>query len=366
MAESNYEIAAAGAAEVTAPDLPYAPKLPDGYRPNLALIACGGITEWHLKAYAKGGLPVVAYADLDLSRAEARRDAYSPGAMVTTDFREVLRRDDVEVVDIAAHPAERPALVREALLAGKHVLSQKPFVLDLDEGERLVELAASRGLRLAVNQNGRWAPHFSYLRQAIQAGLIGEVLAAHFAVHWNHDWVAGTPFDEVKHVVLYDFAIHWFDALTSFMGDRGATSVFASTSHARGQSAKPDLLGQAQVTYEGAQASLVFDAYVRYGSRDTTFVAGTLGTLESVGPDLGKQSVTLTTEAGAASPTLEGAWFPDGFLGTMGELLCAIAENREPSNSAADNLRGLALCFAALRSADTGEPQVPGRVRSVG
>jgi predicted dehydrogenase len=46
---------------------------------------------------------------------------------------------DIEVVDIATHPADRVPLLHAALNARKHVLSQKPFVLDLDEGERLVD-----------------------------------------------------------------------------------------------------------------------------------------------------------------------------------------------------------------------------------
>jgi predicted dehydrogenase len=58
-----------------------------------------------------------------------------------------------------------------------------------------------------------------------------------------------------------------------------------------------------------------------------------------------------------------GKWFNDGFRGAMGELLCAIEENREPSNSARDNLRSLALCFAAVKSADTGKSQIPGKIR---
>jgi hypothetical protein len=40
-------------------------------------------------------------------------------------------------------------------------------------------------VRIAVNQNGRWAPHFAYLRQAAKAGLLGDVMAAHLSVHKN-------------------------------------------------------------------------------------------------------------------------------------------------------------------------------------
>jgi len=77
------------------------------------------------------------------------------------------------------------------------------------------------------------------------------------------------------------------------------------------------------------------------------------------------RGVTLHTDRGHASPKLKGNWFPDGFHGTMAELLCAIEENREPSNSAENNLNSLALCFAAVESAESGRPQVPGKIRKL-
>ncbi len=68
----------------------------------------------------------------------------------------------------------------------------------------------------------------------------------------------------------------------------------------------------------------------------------------SRGPNLGQQAVELWTQAGVARPVLEGCWFSDGFVGTMGELMCAIEEGREPSHGARGNLDSLALCFAAI------------------
>jgi predicted dehydrogenase len=364
MSKTNYEIKSNDRKQAaTAPAFAYRPADPKSYRPKIGMIGCGGITESHLKAYKAAGYQVAAFCDVIPERAEKRRADFYPNAAVFSDHRYVLDLMDIEVVDIATHPEDRLEVIEHALLSQKHVLSQKPFVTDLDAGERLVALADRVERKLAVNQNGRWAPHFSYMRQAVQSAAIGDVLGAHLGVHWNHDWVAGTPFDCIHHVVLYDFAIHWFDILSCFMGDRKATRVFASTAHAKSQKAKPPLLGQALVEYEDAQATLVFDALTRFGSLDATILTGTEGTLSSTGPDLGKQTVTLTTSSGTASPNLEGSWFPDGFHGTMGELLCAIEEDREPSNSAKNNLASLALCFAALRSAETGLPQTPGKVR---
>ncbi len=92
-------------------------------------------------------------------------------------------------------------------------------------------------------------------------------------------------------------------------------------------------------------------------------MTGTLGSLTSAGPNLGEQTVTLTTAEGAASPVLEGTWFNDGFRGAMGELLCAIEEDREPENSARGNLRSLALCFAAIASAREGREVRLGEAR---
>jgi predicted dehydrogenase len=366
MAETNYEIKSSDRDKrLAALTFPYRPANPKTYKPKIGLLGCGGITETHLTAYRAAGYNVVALCDKIVERAEKRRATFFPDAHIYTDSRDVLDREDIEVVDIATHPEDRVALIESALRSGKHVLSQKPFVTDLDTGERLVALAVEVGRKLAVNQNGRWSPHFSYMRQAIHAGVIGDVLGAHLGVHWNHDWIAGTPFDKIQHVVLYDFAIHWFDILSCFMGDRRPTRVFASEAFATGQTAKPPLLGQTLVEYEGAQATMVFDAFTRFGTQDNAIVDGTKGTIFSTGPDLGRHKVTVTTEGGSSSPSLEGSWFPDGFHGTMGELLCSIEEDREPSNSAKNNLRSLALCFAALRSAETGQPQTPGDVRSL-
>jgi hypothetical protein len=126
---------------------------------------------------------------------------------------------------------------------------------------------------------------------------------------------------------------------------------------------KPPLLSQALIEHEDGQVSLAFDAANHFGGQDSIFAAGSLGTAFSSGPDLNEQQPTLATAAGLALPRLTGAWFPDGFHGTMGELLRAIEEKREPDNGARNNLKSLELCFAAIASAGSRAPVVPGTVR---
>jgi len=360
----TYALKAAAVADIAAPEIDYRPPMPKSYKPRIGLIGAGGIAASHLDAYRTAGWEVAAICNRSLAKAEARVKEYARKAQATDRIEDVLNDSSIDVVDITPHPADRIPIIEAALKAGKHVLSQKPFVLDLAEGERLVKLARDNGVKLAVNQNGRWSPHMAWMREAVKHGLIGDVVAAHTAVHWSHDWIAGTPFEKIEDVILYDFSIHWFDFLTSLCGDQ-IESVFATSSKATEQRASAPLLAQALVRLRGGQASLIFDGATSFGPRDTTFIAGTEGTLTSEGPDLGTQTVTLTTAAGRASPVLQGTWFNDGFRGAMGALLVAIETNTEPANGAAENLRSLALAFAALGSRRTGREVKVGEARGI-
>jgi predicted dehydrogenase len=349
----TYALKSTAVADITAPELPYQSPGPRTYQPRIGVIGAGGIAASHLEAYRTAGWHVAAVCNRTRSKAEARAREFAPQANVTDRYEDVLSDTSIDVVDITPHPADRIPIIEAALKAGKHVLSQKPFVLDLAVGERLVRMAGDKGVKLAVNQNGRWAPHMAWMREAVRRGLVGDVISAHNSIHWNHGWIAGTAFEKVEALILYDFGIHWFDFVTSVIGTR-AESVFATTSRARGQSAEVPLLAEALIRFEGGQASLVFDGATPFGARDTTYIAGTKGSLMSDGPDLGKQAVTLTTAAGRSRPVLKGTWFNDGFRGAMGALLVAIENDTEPVNGAHENLRSLALAFAAIHSSRTG------------
>jgi hypothetical protein len=110
-------------------------------------------------------------------------------------------------------------------------------------------------------------------------------------------------------------------------------------------------------------ATLNFDAHSRFGPEEAISITGSAGTIHIRGALFAAHDLKLFTKRGFAKPKLEGKWFNDGFRGAMGELLCAIEQDREPSNSARVNLRSLAICFAAVKSADTGRAQPPGKIR---
>jgi predicted dehydrogenase len=352
----NYDLKSAVAARIAAPVFPYGPPSPKGPAPKIGLIGCGGITAHHLMAYRDAGWEVAAFFDPDHEAAEKRRDEFYPQARVCNTADDLLDDPSVAVVDIATHPEVREELIIRAADAGKHILSQKPFAVDLATGRRLVQHTAGAGVRIAVNQNGRWAPYFSYMRHAVRSGLIGEVGSVHMVLNWDHTWTAGTAFENIHHLMIYDFGIHWIDAARSFYQGVDATSVSATLARFPAQPVQAPLLASAAVTFPEGIATLAFNGCSRFGARETCTITGTRGTLHAVGDLCGITTVEIHTAEGAGTAELEGSWFPDGFRGCMGELLCAIEENREPQNSATDNLKTLAIVFAAMESANKGRP----------
>lgn len=352
--EDSYALVAAKVDEIEAPIVAFEPPMPVDRSIPIGLIGAGGISFAHLDAYRKYGLNVVAICDRNIERAEARRDQFYPSARALTDPQDLLDDPTIRVLDLAVHASSRSSLIRRAIDAGKHILSQKPFVSDLEVGRNLVELAEDKGLILAVNQNGRWAPYMSYMREVARAGLIGEIIGVHAALQWDHSWIAGTPFEAMDQIILEDFAIHWFDFVTSIIGDT-ATSIYATGTATAGQEIKSKLAAQSTITFPGGQASLVFDGASRFGAQNITTIVGTKGTVRSVGPDLADQTVRFFVEKGAGSPALEGSWFNDGFAGAMGALLRSIEDGSAPINSARQNLASLKLVFAAIESSKSGQ-----------
>ena len=337
---------------IPAPEVHYQPPKPESNEHAIGLIGAGGISEFHLRSYRKCGFPVKAIASRSMADAQKRRDEFFPDADVYDDYRALLERQDITVIDATPHPADRLPIIRDAIAAGKHVLSQKPFVLD--GGKAALNLH-----RTFASQSTKrsWAPHFSYFRNAIDAGLIGDVTTIDFSLQWDQTWIAGTPaFENIHHLILFDFGIHWFDIANCMMGNQRAESVFAETRRFDRQVFQPPAIASAIIRYPQAQIRMSFHGHTQLGEEDVTTVVGTEGTLRSRGPGLNDQSeMQIFMKAGQCSVRLTGCWFESGFDGAMGELLCAIEEKREPSHSAANNLQSLELCFA-IQSADTGQP----------
>ncbi len=89
----------------------------------------------------------------------------------TTDYRRLLERDDIDVIDVVTGDSGHFELTMAALEAGKHVLVEKPVAHDFRDTLRARDLAASKGLKTKVGFTFRYSPAIRYMQRADRAGL---------------------------------------------------------------------------------------------------------------------------------------------------------------------------------------------------
>jgi predicted dehydrogenase len=334
----------------------YQPQFPATYRPRIGLLGCGSIAKTgHLPAYQKYGLQVAGVYDPRPEAVAGVREQFGVEKIYSSED-ELLANPEIEVVDIATHPPERVGLMKKALLAGKHVLSEKPFVSDLQSAREIIALAESQGLNVAVNQSGRWAPPWRVATLLIQQGYLGDPFEVTHLFDVNFAWwIPGTVFDTLKNYEIYDYAIHWIDITRCWMGEKKVAGVRAReyrTPHQPAESIAPYGMWIELAYADGSNAMIrsVGTAETQKGGH-LFWVHGSAGTIRG-SVQLGSDHIELEKGGVVARYHLEGTWYPDGFAGAMGELLSAIEEQRQPFHSARHNLLSLQLTLAACRSSD--------------
>ena len=251
------------------------------------------------------------------------------------------------------------------------MLVQKPLLPDDSDTDRLeaaLARADQRGLRVAVNQNGRWAPAWRLTTRLVRSGAVGEVVG----ITHLHDKalppLVGTPFDRLEHMLLTDYLNHWIDVSHTWLEPARVTSLQAVDTRVPGQPAEARNPWSATVAMGADSGATVLVRIVGNAvASDPScpfWVHGTTGTIRG-SVLLGSDRLALDRGGASTAYRVPGAWFVDGFAGTMGELMCAVAEGREPENSARHGVTTVRLTAAALASAERGGQPVavadPGR-----
>jgi predicted dehydrogenase len=127
----------------------------------------------HLPGWARDNrCQIIGVCDIDSERAVAAAETYG-AAVATSDYQELLARDDVDIIDVVTRDSEHFEINEAAVKAGKHVLSEKPVAHDHREVRRLAELARSRGLKTKVGMTFRYSPAVRYLKDMIARGDLG-------------------------------------------------------------------------------------------------------------------------------------------------------------------------------------------------
>ncbi len=201
----------------------------NGGRPQtvgVAVVGTGAMGMNHVRVYRNLGARVVAAVDPDPARRAACTQRF--GVEARSDLADVLEDPEVEALSIAAPTAAHHAVARDALLAGKHVLVEKPLAGTLEQAEELTRLADEAGLVLAVGHVERHNPVVRMTRELLDGGVCGELISL------SARRVGGinTRIQDVG--VILDLAVHDIDVLRHVTGSEVA-SVHAVAGSAPGK-----------------------------------------------------------------------------------------------------------------------------------
>ncbi|MFL6187737.1 MAG: Gfo/Idh/MocA family protein [Actinomycetes bacterium] len=311
-----------------------------------------------------------------------------------TDWKRLVQRDDVDLVDVCTPGSSHAEISIAALEAGRHVLCEKPLANTVDEARAMAaaaERAATGGVRAMVGFNFRRVPAVALARQLVAAGRLGpirHVRAAYLASHaldpelplaWRHQA------SEAGSGALGDLGAHAVDLAQHLAGDRIAGVSALTETFVRERPLPGGGGARGPVTVDDAALFIARFGGGALGSFEATRLAA--GHTEGLAVELNGELGSVVWELGAlnelrlfdateepatqgfrriqvtrAEHPYAGAWWPDGhtigyehtFTHEVRDLIQAIADRRDPEPSFADGLQVQEVLDAVQRSAASG------------
>jgi predicted dehydrogenase len=335
---------------------------------NVAVIGLGFMGVTHLKAYQKTeGARIAAVCDA-VRKPDGEGFLGGVGGNVGTDdgvrldlkqtryatkLEEVLADPDVDLVDICLPTAAHTSCSLAALEVGKHVICEKPLARTSAQAREIVTAAESASTFFLPAMCMRFWPGWDWLKQVIDSGKYGSVLAARFRrVSTPPAWSKGTYLKGAEsggalldlHIHDVDFVQHCFGRPKALFA-QGISRLSGAIDHVVAQydfgSGVPVSAEGSWILTEGFAFNMTFTVILEQATADYDLTRG---------PD-----ALRLFEAGQAPRTLmpEGI---DGYVGELQHMLDAIRSGQAPTRvTAGDALSAVELCEAEEESVRTGE-----------
>ncbi|MGA5186411.1 Gfo/Idh/MocA family protein [Streptomyces griseoincarnatus] len=350
-------------------------------------------------------MAVICGRDADAVRAAADRHGW---AEAETDWRALVERDDIDLVDICTPGDSHAEIALAALAAGKHVLCEKPLANTVAEAEamaRAAQEARDRGQAAMVGFNYRRVPATALARRMVEEGRIGAL--RHVRVVYLQDWLVDPQFpltwrlrrEQAGSGSLGDLGAHIVDLAQYLVGERlaGVSALTETFVRERPLPTAPSS-GLGAVSAAGTGQVTVDDAALFTGR----FASGALASFEATRYATGRKNalrIELNGERGSLAFDLErlneleyhdgtadathggfrrilvtepghpylDAWWPPGhglgyehtFAHQARDLVHAIAEGRGPEPSFADGLQVQRVLAAVEESAEKNAVYTP-------
>lgn len=365
---------------------------------GIAMIGYGGIGRVHVMAYRSlpfhYGFPadrinIVGVATSQPASAEAA--AREIGCdFWTTDYRALLARADVDLVDVCVPNHLHEEIVVAAAAAGKHIYCEKPLAVNMAEGRRMAEAVAKAGVKSQMTFNFRTYPAMTRARQLVDEGFLGHVFSFR-GRYYRSSYISDQKplsWRLSKEIsgggALFDLGSHILDLIYFLLGDFGSVQATLDTLikqrpiHAGAAEMGPvdvddiallhirmadNTLGLVEISRMGTglandlQIEIFGDkGALRFSASDPSWLE--VYDMRDADQPLGgmrgfRKLETVQRHEGQKSPDWS---MPPGFVRTHAEcqyqFLTSISEDRPSSPTVADGLHVQAIMEAAMRSSD--------------
>jgi predicted dehydrogenase len=332
---------------------------------RFGLIGCGRVAPRHAESInSLPGAVLAAVADIRESR--ALRFAASYRAEPYTDYRSVLDRTDVDVVNVCVPSGLHAQVVIDVLQAGKHVIVEKPIALSLADADRMIAAARSARRKLCVVLQNRYNPPMQDLKRVVESGRLGRLLLGNATVRWyrpqeyyEDGWHGTWAMDGGA---LMNQSIHHIDALQWLLGRPESVFAYSATLAHRMEA---EDIGVATVRFRGGTLGVVEGSTVTYPENleGSVAVFGERGSLKVGGTALNRKVIwkvegelehekELLTREQVDPPSVYGT----SHRAVIADMMEAILAGRAPKTDGAEAKKSLALVLAMYESARTGHP----------
>ncbi len=185
---------------------------------GVVLIGCGHMGREHIQdIYFRRNINVVGVVDTDPKRAREFYEMYKPESW-NTDYREYLKRGDVDIVIITTYVDTHLSILKDCLEHKKHVLCEKPIGRTLEEGKEFAETVKAAESKVLVSHILRHNETYRRAARLIREGTIGELTLIRMVQnHHCKDWERYKRLMESCSPIV-DCGVHYMDVMQWFTG----------------------------------------------------------------------------------------------------------------------------------------------------
>ncbi len=334
---------------------------------RVAIVGTGNISRAHIQGYLAfpDRCRIVALCDIIPEKAHAKAKEYALDAEVYDNHTALLKRTDIDLVDVCTPPYVHAQIAIDAMEAGCNALVEKPMAASLQECDRMIWTAERTGRVLSSIAQNRFRPPIANLKALLDSGIAGPVKHCQVDSHWwrghcYYDlWWRGLWSKEGGGCTL-NHAVHHIDMLGWMMGyPETVTAVMANVSH---DNAEVEDLSVAIMRYPGALATVTSSVVHHAEEQQVVFqcekarISAPLRAYASTSKTNGfpERNEALEKEIEDFCAKLP-AMPHEGHTGQIGDVLDALETGRAPAITAQDGRRTIELITAIYKSGATGQ-----------